>query len=228
MLYSANQNKIKMTIMKKLLEVIKLNKSNISEVKISENRLIDLDLPSGALWAECNLGGEDETDTGNYYCWGLLDNYDKNHKPDYEKYNSEDNDGEFKPSEFILDSKDDIVKKTLGNEFGIPTVEDYRELLYHTTHEFVKNYKDSGVNGRLFTSKKNPDHKMFMPAAGYKEQTYSGNTLDELFNECGGYWANSFATTNKAYYMTFNDYRAVTDKTTPKLLGLTIRPIKTK
>ena len=31
---------------------------------------VDLGLPSGILWATCNLGAEKPEDYGNYYAWG--------------------------------------------------------------------------------------------------------------------------------------------------------------
>ena len=31
---------------------------------------VDLGLPSGTLWAKCNVGAQNETDYGLYFAWG--------------------------------------------------------------------------------------------------------------------------------------------------------------
>ena len=31
---------------------------------------VDLDLPSGTLWAKCNVGAKTETEYGDYFAWG--------------------------------------------------------------------------------------------------------------------------------------------------------------
>ena len=57
--------------------------SHISDVINSEdvikNKLnlmknfVDLDLPSGTLWAKCNIGANSEIEYGNYYAWGEVE-----------------------------------------------------------------------------------------------------------------------------------------------------------
>lgn len=37
---------------------------------------VDLGLPSGTLWAKCNLGAEKETDFGKFYQWADTQGYD--------------------------------------------------------------------------------------------------------------------------------------------------------
>ena len=36
---------------------------------------VDLGLPSGTLWAKCNVGAETETDYGLYFQWGDTQGY---------------------------------------------------------------------------------------------------------------------------------------------------------
>lgn len=38
------------------------------------NGYVDLDLPSGTLWAKCNYGAKKETEYGNYYSWFVVSN----------------------------------------------------------------------------------------------------------------------------------------------------------
>ena len=36
----------------------------------ADNDYVDLGLPSGLLWATCNLGASAPEEVGNYYAWG--------------------------------------------------------------------------------------------------------------------------------------------------------------
>ena len=47
----------------------------------------------------------------------------------------------------------------------IPTCSDIEELQENTDSEWILNYNNSGVNGRLFTSKNN-QNTIFIPASG--------------------------------------------------------------
>ena len=38
------------------------------------HELVDLGLPSGLLWATCNIGAETPEQVGNYYAWGEIQN----------------------------------------------------------------------------------------------------------------------------------------------------------
>ena len=52
---------------------------------------VDLGLPSGTLWATCNIGANAPEDYGDYFAWGETkpkDNYDLNN---YKWYNHDDN-----------------------------------------------------------------------------------------------------------------------------------------
>ena len=43
-----------------------------SEKKINDNghKYVDLDLPSGTLWATCNVGASKPEEYGDYFAWG--------------------------------------------------------------------------------------------------------------------------------------------------------------
>lgn len=71
----------------------------------------------------------------------------------------------------VLDPEDDAATKIMGKGWSIPTKADYDELFVNTTKEWVTNYNDSGVNGRLFTSKTN-GNTLFIPAAGCIQGTF--------------------------------------------------------
>lgn len=57
---------------------------------LKEHEWVDLGLPSGTLWATCNVGANAPEDYGDYFSWGETkpkDNYDLN---TYKWYNHDD------------------------------------------------------------------------------------------------------------------------------------------
>lgn len=130
--------------------------------------LIDLGLPSGTLWMDRNIGAETLVDYGGYYAWGETEEKDDYSWDTYKfgnynaltKYNKKD-------GKTVLEHEDDVVYKKTRGKCHIPTVQQIDELIDETNNEWIEDYKGSGVNGRLFTSKKN-DNSIFFPAAGHK------------------------------------------------------------
>ena len=137
-----------------------------------EEDFVDLGLPSGTLWAKCNLGAEKETDFGYFYQWGDTHGYSdvgKNQfkRNDYKwdnsgnitKYNETDN-------KLVLDNEDDPVFAATNGKFKSPTQEQLQELINHTNHEWIENFEGSGVNGMKFINKNDDTKYIFIPAAG--------------------------------------------------------------
>lgn len=95
---------------------------------------VDLGLPSGTLWATCNIGAESPEDFGDYYTWGEIEtkedyNWDtmkcyanKNGKNTYSVYNESDNLTTLKPS-------DDAATAIWGDKYHMPTKEEWEELI---------------------------------------------------------------------------------------------------
>ena len=135
---------------------------------------VDLGLPSGKLWAKCNLGANSESDYGLYYAWGETSGYtaeqvgvDKDFSWSDYKYNSGSS---FNPTKYTssdqktqLDLEDDAVYAALGGNWRMPTQADFQELTANTTTEVTSI---SGIQGMKFTSKNNSNY-LFFPFAGY-------------------------------------------------------------
>lgn len=133
---------------------------------------VDLGLPSGNLWATCNLGASAPEAYGDYYAWGEVEPKQlytyPNHKwykegaPSlgFTKYNNED-------GKLTLEDEDDAVIQKLGNGWRTPTLADFREL---TNQKYTKIEKTTlnGVAGYQITSKKNNKKSIFIPFAGFK------------------------------------------------------------
>ena len=132
---------------------------------------VDLGLPSGNLWAKCNLGASAPEAYGDYYAWGetkpkQMYTY-PNHKwykegaPSlgFTKYNNED-------GKLTLEDEDDAVIQKLGNGWRTPTLADFRELT-NQKYTTIEKTTLNGVAGYQITSKKNKK-SIFIPFAGFK------------------------------------------------------------
>ena len=132
---------------------------------------VDLGLPSGNLWAKCNLGASAPEAYGDYYAWCETKPKQvytqSNHKwykegaPSlgFTKYNNED-------GKLTLEDEDDAVIQKLGNGWRTPTLADFRELTNQKLTT-IKKTTLNGVAGYQITSKKN-GKSIFIPFAGFK------------------------------------------------------------
>ena len=132
---------------------------------------VDLGLPSGNLWAKCNLGASAPEAYGDYYAWGEVEPKQKytypNHKwykegaPSlgFTKYNNED-------GKLSLEDEDDAVIQKLGNGWRTPTLADFRELT-NQKYTTIEKTTLNGVAGYQITSKRNKK-SIFIPFAGFR------------------------------------------------------------
>lgn len=110
---------------------------------------VDLGLPSGTLWATCNVGANSPEQTGGYYAWG-----EKNTKTLYEE------------STYVYHSFD-TVTENMGGDWRMPSIDDFLEL-------FSGTVLTSETNGVRFTSKTN-GNSMLVPKSGKKITTEVAN-----------------------------------------------------
>ena len=132
---------------------------------------VDLGLPSGNLWAKCNLGASAPEAYGDYYAWGEVEPKqvytNSNHKwykegaPSlgFTKYNNED-------GKLSLENEDDAVIQKLGNGWRTPTLADFRELT-NQKYTTIEKTTLNGVAGYQITSKRNKK-SIFIPFAGFR------------------------------------------------------------
>ena len=190
---------------------------------------VDLGLPSGTLWAKCNIGAPTETDYGDYFMWGST-TPDNNHTCNWA--NTPFNNGSSNYDEEYFNSVKDTLCPggVLAKEFDaaykatngmgrMPTVDDWEELRTETANEWTTL---NGVNGWKFTSRSDTNKYIFIPAAGRRSAS--------SFNEQGNYgyiWSSTSAKTSFAYntYFGLNDGLNSSDES-ERSIGFSIRPIK--
>ena len=143
---------------------------------------VDLGLPSGLLWATCNVGADMPEAYGDYFAWGETqpksvynwNTYQYYEGIDVTKYTGSDGLTTLLP-------EDDAATTNWGGDWRMPTKAQWQELLVNTTNVWTTQ---NGVYGRKFTASNG--NSLFLPAAGYR-------TGSSLYNdgELGHYWSSS-------------------------------------
>ena len=191
---------------------------------------VDLGLPSGTLWATCNVGASKPEDYGNYYAWGetgAKSSYsDKTYKYDnghYDKLTKYCNSSEYGNNGLIdnltvLQPEDDAATANWGNDWRMPTKEEWEELEENTAIECAKL---NGVLGRLFTSKNG--QTLFLPFAGY----LNDNNL-QFAGWFGHYWSNMLDSAEVPLYAWMFDISQIGygEDSKNRYLGCSVRPVR--
>lgn len=191
---------------------------------------VDLGLPSGLLWAECNVGANAPEDAGSYYAWG-----ETSTKSDYSwstyafgsddylltKYcsNAEYGLDGYIDSLIILEPNDDAAAIIIADGARIPTKKDWQELINNVNAELT--IQDS-VYGCKFTSTNG--NSLFLPAVGYRD----GSEHYDADNY-GYYWSASLYTDipNHAWNFGFDSsYKGLSNSY--RFQGFSIRAVRAR
>lgn len=186
---------------------------------------VDLGLPSGLLWATCNLGATSPEGYGDYYAWGETATKDVYGWSTYKycngttmtKYcnNSSYGYNGFTDNLTTLEAMDDAAAQKLGAGARMPTAAEWRELIYNTTAEWTQV---NGVDGRKFTAANGKS--LFLPAAGYRY----GSEL-YIANSIGDYWSSSLYGSYPGNAWGFNlGDQSVTNRS--RCYGQSVRPVR--
>ena len=168
--------------------------------KINNNgfEYVDLELPSGTLWATMNVGASKPSDYGLYFQWGDTQGYTAEQVGTGEgkkKFASDESDYKFgvypnytkyTVAGATLELEDDAAHVNMGGDWHMPTPIQIRELLNNTTNTWTTQ---DGVNGRLFTSKKDGSKSIFIPAAG---DAWDGSVRNSGVS--GNFWSSMLFT----------------------------------
>lgn len=214
---------------------------------------VDLGLDSGTLWAKCNIGADSPEEYGNYYAWGEIEpktpmppytpgatmdandyvnwvNYKYCQKKDStmtkyclgELFGTVDNINE-------LEAADDAATTSWGEDWQIPTQEDFNELVKEAN---TKNGKISmawaqvnRISGIKFTNTTSME-SIFFPAGGYRY-----NYGQDCKNFAGMYWTRTLHAAGseindnwaRVFYFTYTFAKTGNNE---RCYGLNIRPVK--
>ena len=201
------------------------------------HKYVDLGLPSGTLWATCNIGASKPEECGLYFAWGETEGYkqDSDDVHQWEKKSYKWYDCNSKYPELMkyrcswsaiidnkeeLDPEDDAATVNWGRKWQMPSSEQIKELCdsAYTTKEWTTL---NGVNGLMLTSKTN-GNTIFLPAAGDRVNSGFWDS-----SEYGYYWSSSLHVfdSSTASFLIFNWVNPNPTSMADRRCGFTIRPV---
>jgi hypothetical protein len=196
---------------------------------VAVHEYVDLGLPSGIMWATCNVGADAPEDYGDYFAWGETQPKSTYNWNTYQycmgtyttltKYciNASYGYNGYSDVMYILLPEDDAASANWGSDWHTPSKEEWQELYQNTTHTWTTR---NGVNGRLFTASNG--NSIFLPATGYR----SDGNLNNV-GTCGYYWSNwvDMVRSNDAKYFCFNTGYFYVDGCNRRY-GSCVRPVR--
>ena len=162
---------------------------------------VDLGLPSGLLWATCNVGATTPEGYGDFFAWGETTPKEIYNLSTYRFFNDDDdtftkyyirshvNDGTaevFTDNLTTLEASDDAATANWGAGWRMPTEDEMRELLRNCTMTWTTQ---NGVPGCLCSGSNG--NTIFLPAAGLR-----GDNDHYEAGNIGIYWSSSLETVN--------------------------------
>lgn len=198
---------------------------------VNGHEYVNLGLPSGTLWATCNIGANSPEEFGNYYAWAEVEtssSYDWNYylycrkgkENNLTKYCNDSNYGYygFTDTLTVLEPTDDAASVNWGGGWRMPSNAQWEELFQNTTNSITNQ---GGINGWLFSSSNG--NNLFLPAAG--ALTGNGNSFES--NQFGYYWSNMLSTSEPS--SAFQKYFRVGGvhglSGMARCIGLPVRPV---
>ena len=190
---------------------------------------VDLGLPSGTLWATCNVGANAPEEYGDYFAWGETqpkNYYDWSTYQYGSEYNqltrycSNLNYGQngFTDNLTTLLPNDDAATASWGSGACTPTEDEWRELNQKCWHVWTTQ---NGVKGLSFTGPNG--NSIFIPAAGIRRF----DRLDDA-GFTGYYWSSSLYI-NEPYGARGIDFTTDSNIHTnymPRYCGVSVRPVR--
>lgn len=189
-----------------------------ANLTLADHDYVDLDLPSGTLWATCNVGADKPEKFGYYYAWGETSTKNSYYSSNYKWYiGSDESFGKY--GDYAnLDVSDDAAYVNWGSNWRMPNDYDFRELIntHNTTTEKVTQ---NGVIGLKITSKSN-GKSIFLPLAGY----INGSTLNAA-GTIAYYWSSETYDEGSVCYLHIQGGN-VTVSSCSRYMGQSIRPVR--
>ena len=145
-------------------------KNTLGKINANGHEYVDLGLPSGTLWATCNVGATKPEEYGDYFAWGEVEPKSEYSWENYKwcdgnrnSINKYCNDSKFGKvdNKTILELCDDVANVKWRGDWCMPTKKDFVEILEVCSWSWVNV---NGVNGYEVRSKENKNH-IFLPVS---------------------------------------------------------------
>ena len=192
---------------------------------------VNLGLPSGTLWASCNIGANNPYEYGDYFAWGETAtktsynwasySFSKEATDKLTKYCTKAQFGSngFNDSKIAIERSDDVASVKWGLPWHIPTIDQMQELKDYCTWTWTIR---SGKNGYLITGRNG--NSIFLPATGCRQNSNLNNA-----GLLGFYWTSSLnvSVPQKAFYLHFGSGGVKSENGDYfRFYGFAVRPVR--
>lgn len=204
---------------------------------------VDLGLPSGTLWATCNIGVNSPEEYGDYYAWGetyTKASYTCSNYFDSDDWNSVDEEPSFNKyynntnGHIQLLPSDDVAVQEWGGNWCVPTLDQINELINNCVWYTTDNYNGKYVKGFIGFKKKSgssydvkTDTHILFPAAGFRYET--GTYKD---GDWGCYWTKDIKvasySSDAEYFRIDMEEKKVRSTFDLRMAGMSVRPVLAK
>ena len=147
----------------------------------NDHNYVDLGLPSGTMWATCNLGAKYPDEDGNYYQWGEITTV---HQTDAHKNNLV---GHTVPI-VCGNPQYDAATANWGSGWQTPTLDQFNELIQHCTWEWTNLY---GRNGYKIISKVNNNWIFLTTSGSCDDNHHDPYQRPGGVDSTGEYWSST-------------------------------------
>ena len=214
-----------------------------------EHEYVDLGLPSGTLWATCNIGAESPSEKGLFFAWGDIEGHPEGYDFSWNNYKfyggisfnpnsmykmtkywfqNADGGGDYNT---ILDYSDDAAYMIWGHGWEMPTVLQLEELMRCCYWEFTANYNGTGVSGCIVYKAKSDEDRGKSNINNNLNNTYVLSDK-HIFFSTGAYWSRNLHLGAKPEDYHANPLSVLNNKViVPSAFrceGLMIRPVRFK
>ncbi len=197
---------------------------------VTIHEYVDLGLPSGTLWATCNVGASSPEEYGDYFAWGETEPKEVYNWNTYKwcngsqntltKYCNHSNNGYngFTDGKTEFDPEDDAAFVNWGTSWRTPTYDQLLELYRNCTWTWTQL---NGVNGELVTGPNG--NSIFLPAAGGRYETSLGSA-----GSGGYYWLRTLYSgySYSAYDLSFISGNVTLGTTVKRYYGCSVRAVR--
>lgn len=126
---------------------------------------IDLELPSGLLWADHNVGAATPEAAGFYFSWGNVTGHAEGSGYSFDQTTYNSTPGAALDADIAVGDTYDMARHNMGSSWRLPTKEECLELVNNCDSVIINQ---NGVPGRRLTSRINGE-SIFLPGVGHMD-----------------------------------------------------------
>lgn len=181
--------------------------------------MIDLGLPSGTLWACCNVGATKPEEKGKLYAWGETQDKSIFTPKTYQHCNGKIWNC-YDIGTHIASTKYDVAFVKWGNSWQMPTRDQFKELILN-----IKRSEIISIEGKDGARIYGPNGgSIFLPFAG--ASWYDDGRISSL-GDIGEYWSETVdpAESQYAFILTLNIYSSSPIGRSARNIGHSVRPV---